>query len=132
MLANYLANVRAWFLVFSRNGLKTTAVNTGNARPIACRNKTFGPLELPLIKKAIAKLLEIGHIRHIFDGAWLSKPFFAPKPHQENVTDIANCVWRFCVNYVGLNSVTKVISLPIPRCNEAVGNSFGGSLALAS
>ena len=90
------------------------------------------PTRVALIKKDITNLLDLGNIRQIFDGAWLSKPFFAPKPHQENVTDIANCVWRFCVNYVGLNSVTKVISLPIPRCNEAVGNSFGGSLALAS
>ena len=100
--------------IFSKKGVTVPVkdyqceIDTGNARPVACKNPTFGPLELPIIKKAIEKLLELGHIRQIFDGAWLSKPLLAPKPHQENVTDISNFVWRFCVNYVGLNSVTKV------------------------
>jgi hypothetical protein len=32
-------------------------------------------------------------------GPWLSKAVLALKPHQEHVTDIANFVWWFCVNY---------------------------------
>ena len=71
--------------------------------------------------------MELGHVKQVHDGAWLSKPLLAPKPHQENVTDIDDFVWRFCVNYIPLNSITKIIAMPIPRCDEAVGNSFGGS-----
>ena len=47
--------------------------------------------------------------------------------HQENVTDIEDFVWRFCVNYIALNAVTKIIAMPIPQCDSAVGMSFGGS-----
>ena len=36
-------------------------------------------------------------------------------------------VWRFCINYIPLNAVTKIIAMPIPRCNEAVTINFGGS-----
>ena len=67
-------------------------IDTGNARPIACHNPTFSSRELPIIKKAIAQLIELGHVKQIYDSAWLSKPLLAPKPHQENVTDIDNFV----------------------------------------
>ena len=102
-------------------------IDTGDAKSIRCRNPRFGPLETPLIKKAIAKLVDLGHVIPIHDGQWLSKPLLAAKPHQENVTDIENFVWRFCVNYIPLNSVTKIIAMPIPRCDEAVTMDFGGS-----
>ena len=76
------------------------------AKPIHCRNPNFGPLETPLIEKAIAKLCELNHVGPIHDGEWLAKPLLAAKPHQENVTDIADFVWRFCVSYIALNAVT--------------------------
>ena len=126
--------IQKYWRIFSKKGVTIPVkdyeceIDTGNARPIVCKNIKFSPLELLLIKAAITKILELGHIRQLFEGAWLYKPSLAPKPHQENVTDITNCVWCFCVSYIGLNSVTKVISVPIPCCNEAVGNSFGGSL----
>ena len=102
-------------------------IYTGDAKPIACRNATFGPRELPIIEKAIAKLLALGHIEQIFEGEWLSKPLLAAKPHQENVTNIEDFIWRFCVSYIALNSVTKLITISIPRCDSAVSNSFGNS-----
>ena len=69
----------------------------------------------------------MGHVHQIHDGKWLSNPLLAAKPHQENVTDIENFVWCFCVNYIPLNAVTKIIAMPIPRCDTAVGMDFGGS-----
>jgi hypothetical protein len=53
----------------------------------------------------------------------------APKPHQENVEDIADFVWRFCVNYRPLNQVTKPYSYPIARCDAAIDN-FGDASGL--
>ena len=94
---------------------------------MACQNPTFGPREQPIIEKAIAKLLELGHIKQIFDGEWISKPLLAAKPHQENVTNIEDFIWQFCVSYVALNSVTKLIKMPIPRCDSGVSNAFGNS-----
>ena len=125
--------IKKYWRVFSKKGVTTPVkdyeceIYTGNARPIRYRNPNFGPLETPLLEKAIAKLIELGHIGQIHDGEWLSNPLIAAKPHQENVTDIANFVWRFCVNYIALNAVTKIIVMPIPRCDTAVVMSFGGS-----
>ena len=79
------------------------------------------------MEKAIAKLVELGHMGQIHDGEWLSKPLLTAKPHQENVTNIEDFVWRFCVNYIALNAVTKIIAMPIPRCDSTVSMSCGES-----
>jgi hypothetical protein len=42
------------------------------------------------------------------------------------VIDIADFVWRFCVNYRLLNAVTKPYDYPIPRCDDAL-EDFGDS-----
>ena len=125
-----VAVIKKYWRVFSKEGVTVPVkdyeceIDTGNAKPIACRNPNFGPLETPIMKRAIAKLLELGHIEQISGGSWLSKPLLAPKPHQENITNIDDFVWRFCVNYIALNSVTRIIAMPIPRCDSAVGHSF--------
>ena len=36
-------------------------------------------------------------------------------------------MWHFCVNYIALNAVTKIIAMPISRCDDAVNMDFGGS-----
>ena len=43
-------------------------IDTGNARPIRCRNSGFVPIEIPLIEKAIANLVELGHDKYIYHG----------------------------------------------------------------
>ena len=88
---------------------------------------TYGPLESPKIQKAIDQLIHLNQIHQVFDGAWLSKGLLAPKPHQESVTDIDNFVWRFCVNYIPLDSMTQVVAYPVPRCDDTVQTCFGGS-----
>ena len=102
-------------------------IDTGSTRPIACKNPKFGPQETSIIEKAISKLLDLKHIIQFFSGEWLSKLLLVAKPHQENVTCIDNFVWHFCVSYVALNLVTRIIAMPIPCCDEAVGNTFGMS-----
>jgi hypothetical protein len=77
------------------------------------------------MRKAIAALEKVGHICQIHDGRWLFKAVLAPKPHQEHFENIGDFVWRFCVNYVPLNSVTCIIAYPIPRCDSTVFNEFG-------
>ena len=127
------AVVIKYWRVFCKEGVTTPVkdyeceIDTGNAAPVRCRNPTFGPHETPIIEKAIAKLVELGLADQIHDGEWLSKPLLAAKPHQENVTDIADFVWRFCVNYIALTAVTKIIAMPIPRCDDAVNMDFGDS-----
>jgi hypothetical protein len=39
--------------------------------------------------------------------------------------DINKFIWRFCVNYIPLNSVTRIIAYPIPCCDSAINEEFG-------
>ena len=98
-------------------------IDTGDAPPIAVKNTRYGPKELLTMQKAIAGL-EQGQIH---DGRWLFKCVLAAKPCQEHIRDIDEFVWRFCVNYQPLNSVTRIIAYPIPRCDSAVFIKFGNS-----
>ena len=100
-------------------------INTGSARPISVKNINYGTHETPVMRKCIVALQKVGQISHIFDGRWLFKALLVPKPHQEHVQDIMNFVWIFCMNYILLNAVTRVIAFPIPRCDSAVGLAFG-------
>jgi hypothetical protein len=85
----------------------------------------YGECETVIMRQCIAALAKVGHIEQITDGQWLFKALLAPKPHQETVYNIEDFVWRFCVNYIPLNGVTRVIAYPIPRCDSAVYNKFG-------
>ncbi len=100
-------------------------IDTGNARPIAVKKILYGELETVIMRKCISALAKVGHIRQVTDGSWLFKALLAAKPHQEHVIDIEDFVWRFCVNYIPLNMVTRVIAYPISRCDSAVFNEFG-------
>jgi hypothetical protein len=77
------------------------------------------------MRKCIAALKKLGHIRQIHDGQWLFKALLAPKPHQEHVSNINDFVWRFCINYIPLNQVTRQVVFHSPRCNSAVNLTFG-------
>ena len=125
------ALVRKYWSVFDEKGVYVPVKNyecvidTGDATPIAVKKILYGPREIPIMRKCIAALEKVGHIRQIFDGRWLFKALLAAKPHQEHVRDIDKFVWRFCVNYIPLNSVTRIIAYPIPRCDSAINEEFG-------
>jgi hypothetical protein len=76
------------------------------------------------MRKCIAALAKVGHIQQITDGSWLFKALLVPKPHQEHVRNIDDFVWQFCINYIPLNGVTRVVAYPIPPCNTAVFTKF--------
>jgi hypothetical protein len=73
----------------------------------------------------MAALEKVGQISQIYDGQWLFKALLAPKPHQEQISNNADFVWQFCLNYTPLNQVTRQIAYPIWRCNNAVKTAFG-------
>ena len=124
--------IREFWSVFDSKGvtvpvkLYECVIDTGSTRPIAIKKINYGDNKTVIMRKCIAALAKVGHIRQIRDGEWLFKALLAPKPHQENVCDIDDFVWRFCVNYIPLNRVTCVIAISIPWCNSAVYNEFGG------
>ncbi len=81
-------------------------INTGNAPPIAVKKILYGPKETHIMWECIAALEKVGHIQEIHNGRWLFKALLPAKPNQEHVQDIEKFVWRFCINYIPLNSVT--------------------------
>jgi len=95
------------------------AIDTGNAKPVCCRKQPYGPHEAVIIMKHIHDLLANDWIEEC-GGAWGSRIVLAAKPHQENIDDIKEFVWRMCVSYRKLNSVTKPFEFPIPRCDDAI------------
>ncbi len=77
------------------------------------------------MRKCIAALANLGHIRQMHDGKWMFKALLTLKPHQEHISNIADFVWRFCINYIPLNQITRPIVYSIPHCNSAVNLTFG-------
>jgi hypothetical protein len=70
----------------------------------------------------------VGHISQIHNGQWHFKALLAAKPHQKHVSNIDNFVWRFCVNYIPLNQITRQTAYPIPGCDNTVTLAFGMAL----
>ncbi len=123
--------VKKYWSVFDKNGVFVPVKNyecvidIGDSPPIAVKRILYGPKETPIMCKAIAALEKVGQIHQITDGCWLFKALLALKPHQEQVRNIDDFVWRFCVNYIPLNSFTRIIAYPIPRCDSAINEEFG-------
>ncbi len=121
------ALIKKYWSVFDDKGVfvpvknYNCVIDTGDAMPIAIKKILYGPREIPILRTAIAAFKKIG----ITDGHWLFKALLAPKPHQEHMCDIDKFIWRFCINYILLNSVTKIIAYPIPRCDLAINEEFG-------
>jgi hypothetical protein len=123
--------VKKYWPVFDENGVfipvknYKCVIDTEDSPPIAVKQILYGLKETPIMQKAIAALKKVGQIHQITDGCWLFKALLAPKPHQEHVQNIDDFVWRFCNNYIPLNSVTQIIAYPIPWCDSAINEEFG-------
>ncbi len=123
--------IQKYWSVFDEKGVFVPVKNyecvidTGTARPISVKKILYGERETIIMCKCIVALAKVGHIVQTTDGEWMFKAPLAAKPHQEHIRCIDEFVWRFCVNFIPLNSVTKLIAYPFPRCNLAVLNEFG-------
>ena len=103
-------------------------IDTGTAQPISVSKINYGPCESLIMEKCISALSKLDQIKQIHCGLWMFKALLAPKPHQEHIVDINDFVWQFCVNYMPLNAVTRVIAYPIPHCDNALKISLGNGL----
>ena len=123
--------VKEFWDVFCKEGVKSPihgyelVIDTGDHPPIAVRKPHYGLHEIPIMEKTIDWLLELGHIQRDVLSPWGSRITLAPKPHQEHVEDIKDYIWRFCINYILLNKITRPAEYPIPRCDDAVMYGFG-------
>ena len=94
-------------------------IDTGDSPPVASRQPNYGIYERPIMLKFLEDLKHNGLIREE-NGPWASSLVLAPKPHQEDIDDIDEYIWRMCVNYRPLNAVTRPYLFPIPRCLDAL------------
>ncbi len=91
--------IRKYWSVFDGHGVWVPVKNyecvidTGNAPPIAVKNIRYGPKEIPIMRKAIAGLEKVCHIRQIHDECWLFKCILAAKPYQEHISVINQFIW---------------------------------------
>lgn len=100
-------------------------IDTGDTKPVAVPLPRYGMYEGPIMQKTIDRLLGFGHIKLDNTSPWGFRITLAPKPHQEDVSDIEEYIWRFCINYIQLNRITRPSEYPVPRCDDAVMYGFG-------
>ena len=53
-------------------------------------------------------------------GPWDYRLLLATKSYQEGCIDIKDFIWRLCVSYRSLNSVTRSFKFTIPRCTDII------------
>jgi hypothetical protein len=129
-----IAFVKEFWDVFREEGVKIPVreyemvIETGDHKPIAAKKPHYGMHEAPIMQKTIDSLLQLGHIAKDRTSPWGFRITLAPKPHQENVTDISEYNRRFCINYILLNKITRPAEYPIPQCDAAVMFGFGVAL----
>ena len=100
-------------------------IDTGGSPPVCCRFQKYGIHESKVMATQIQALENNKWIRDC-EGPWGAMNLLAPKPHQENVTNIQDFIWRLCVSYRALNAVTKYFTFPIPCCADSIEH-FGDS-----
>jgi hypothetical protein len=102
-------------------------IDTGDSKPTVARNIHYGIHETTIMQRAIRSLLSNNQITIDDDSSRLFRVILALKPHQEEILKISDFIWQFCISYIALNQVTKVISYYIPRCDDAIKNGFGNA-----
>ncbi len=91
--------IRCHWSVFDEKGVFVPikhyecVLDTRNSRPIAVKKILYGKRETMIMRKCIAAIAKVGHIRQITDGGWLFKALLVAKPHQEHVRCIDDFVW---------------------------------------
>ena len=66
--------------------------------------------------------LEDSSLIRDYEEAWGSLLLLGAKPHQESCDDIDFSIWRLCVSYRVLNSITLPFQFSIPRCADSIEN----------
>jgi hypothetical protein len=125
------AFIQKYWSVFDDNGVFVPVKNyiyvidTSNDPPINIKKILFGPKETPIMRSAIAALEKVGQIHQNTDGCWSFKALLAANLYQEHIQNINKFVWHFCVNYIPLSSVTRIIAYLILHCDLAKIEEFG-------
>ncbi|UYV72451.1 hypothetical protein LAZ67_9003197 [Cordylochernes scorpioides] len=85
-------------------------ITTGDARPLKRRPYRVSPSERKIIQEEVDKMMDIGVVQPS-ESPWAS-PVVLVRKRDGSV--------RFCVDYRGLNKVTKKDVYPLPRVDDAL------------
>ena len=97
-------------LHIGRSNVVKAEINTGEASPVTAQPYRISPLERDVIRQEVGKMLKLGVIRPS-KSPWAALPVLVDKPDGSK---------RFCVDYRGLNAVTKAEAFPLPRIDDAL------------
>jgi hypothetical protein len=89
------------------------------AKPVKQRLCRFAQDKKDVIKKEIARLLDVGFIKEVYHSNWLANPFLVPKKNKD---------WWMCVDYTDLNKACKKDPFGLPRIYQIVDSMTGCSL----
>ena len=92
-------------------------IDTGDAPPVLNQPYRLSPHERDIIREEVAKMLKLGVIQPS-KSPWGSLPVLARK---------ADGTTRFCVDYRGVNRVTKSDAMPIPRIDDTLAALQGAA-----
>jgi hypothetical protein len=89
------------------------------AKPVKQRLRRFAQDKKDVIKREIARLLDVGFIKEVYDPDWLANPVFVPKKNKD---------WRMCVDYTNLNKACKKDPFGLCQINQVVDSTAGCNL----
>ena len=77
----------------------------------------------------------VEQVQALLNNVWMEKCgvprgsiiVLASKPHQENILNIDDFIWRMCVYYRKLNSITNTFEFPILPCDGDISTVGAGS-----
>jgi hypothetical protein len=75
------------------------------AKPVKQQLHRFTQDNKDVIKKEIARLLDVGFIKEVYHLNWLVNPVLIPKKNKD---------WMMCINYTDLNKACKKIPSGFP------------------
>jgi hypothetical protein len=75
------------------------------AKPVKQQLHHFTQDNKDVIKKEIARLLDVGFIKEVYHLNWLVNPVLIPKKNKD---------WMMCINYTDLNKACKKIPSGFP------------------
>jgi hypothetical protein len=90
-----------------------------NAKPVKQRLCHFTQDKKDIIKREIARLLDICFIKEVYHLDWLANPVLVPKRNKD---------WRMCVDHTNLNKACKNDPFSLPRIDQVMDSTVGCSL----
>jgi hypothetical protein len=89
------------------------------AKPIKQRLHHFTQDKKDVIKRVIARLLDVSFIKEVYHPDWLANPILVPKRNKD---------WRMCVDYTNLNEACKKDPYDLPRIDQVMDSTAGYNL----